>query len=47
MRYDNETGKGDHKHIEEQEFGYRFVDVDTLLNDFQRDVHRYRKKLEK
>ena len=36
--YDNERGKGDHKHIGETEAAYRFVSVDTLINDFLRDV---------
>lgn len=30
VRYDNERGKGDHKHIGEQEFEYKFIDIDTL-----------------
>jgi hypothetical protein len=36
--YDNEFGKGDHRHIGEVETPYRFIDVDTLLADFWRDV---------
>jgi hypothetical protein len=36
--YDNERGKGDHKHIRSREQAYRFVDVDQLLADFLRDV---------
>jgi Family of unknown function (DUF6516) len=36
--YDNETGKGDHKHLGECELPYRFVDVDTLVADFYSDV---------
>ncbi len=44
VRYDNEAGKGDHKHLEEQELVYQFVDVDTLLKDFQRDIRHCRKK---
>lgn len=36
--YDNERGKGDHKHLREEEHTYRFVDVSTLLRDFWRDV---------
>jgi Family of unknown function (DUF6516) len=31
MRYDNETGKGDHKHIGDQEVPYEFADLDRLL----------------
>jgi hypothetical protein len=38
--YDNERGKGDHRHIGTREMPYRFVDVPTLLNDFLRDVEK-------
>jgi Family of unknown function (DUF6516) len=38
--YDNERGKGDHKHIGKREVAYRFTDIDTLVNDFLRDVER-------
>ena len=40
--YDNERGKGDHKHTGARETTYRFVDVDTLLADFLRDVEATR-----
>jgi hypothetical protein len=36
--YDNERGKGDHKHVRSREHAYRFVDVDQLLADFLQDV---------
>lgn len=36
--YDNERGKGDHKHFAEQEVSYTFVDIETLMADFLRDV---------
>lgn len=36
--YDNERGKGDHRHIGAGEMPYRFVDVATLLRDFLKDV---------
>lgn len=35
--YDNETGKGDHKHLGKRELPYRFVDVDTLVADIDRE----------
>ena len=38
--YDNERGKGDHKHLAGVEMAYRFVDVQTLLADFMADVER-------
>jgi hypothetical protein len=36
--YDNERGKGDHKHLRDAESPYRFVDVPTLIRDFLRDI---------
>ena len=42
VRYDNEPGKGDHRHYGQQERPYAFVDVDKLLADFERDVQRWR-----
>ncbi|MEO6973406.1 MAG: DUF6516 family protein [Rhodoferax sp.] len=36
--YDNERGKGDHKHLGEHESLYKFVDIETLMADFLRDV---------
>jgi hypothetical protein len=36
--YDNERGKGDHRHLGERELPYVFVDVATLLRDFWLDV---------
>ena len=36
--YDNELGKGDHKHLGLKESRYRFVSVEKLLADFLSDV---------
>lgn len=38
--YDNERGKGDHKHISGRELSYRFVDIDTLMSNLLRDVEK-------
>jgi hypothetical protein len=38
--YDNERGKGDHRHLGARELAYQFVDVQTLLADFMADVER-------
>lgn len=38
--YDNERGKGDHKHIDENELAYVFLNVGQLLEDFWNDVKR-------
>lgn len=36
--YDNERGKGDHKHMGVLEVAYVFKNVPTLLADFKRDL---------
>ena len=38
LRYDNEAGKGDHRHLGSAQERYVFTDTDTLLTDFCRDV---------
>ena len=40
--YDNERGKGDHRHFDGEETLYQFTDVDSLLEDFRRDVAQWR-----
>lgn len=40
--YDNERGKGDHKHVDGVELPYAFVDIDTLFADFLADVEALR-----
>ncbi|MGO9317453.1 MAG: DUF6516 family protein [Terracidiphilus sp.] len=40
--YDNERGKGDHRHFQGVEKPYKFSTVDTLIADFWSDVHRLR-----
>jgi hypothetical protein len=42
LRYDNETGKGDHKHIGDREQPYAFSTYDALLADFWDDVEAWR-----
>ena len=42
--YDNESGKGDHRHWVEEESRYRFTTVDQLIDDFLADVRRARKR---
>lgn len=41
LRYDNEAGKGDHKHIGSTELPYVFVGLDTLQKDFWKDVETW------
>jgi len=38
LRYDNETRKGDHRHVGSKEMPYVFVSADKLLDDFLADV---------
>ncbi len=38
--YDNERGKGDHKHVHGVESRYKFVSVEQLVADFLADVER-------
>jgi hypothetical protein len=41
VRYDNETGTGDHRHVEGREEPYRFVSAAKLRRDFEADVRKY------
>lgn len=41
LRYDNEAGKGDHRHVGEQESRYRFKNPDRLMADFFEDIQSY------
>jgi len=36
--FDNERGKGEHRHLDEVEWPYPFIDIQTLLADFWREV---------
>jgi hypothetical protein len=42
VRYDNERGKGDHRHIGTHEEAYAFTTLETLLTDFEQDVANWR-----
>ena len=41
LRYDNETGKGDHRHYGSNERAYAFSTPEKLIADFQRDIARW------
>ncbi len=41
LRYDNEAGKGDHRHFDGEESNYQFMSPDQLIADFQRDIARW------
>jgi hypothetical protein len=38
VRYDNERGKGDRRHLARREAAYQFVSPEKLLDDFERDI---------
>ena len=40
--YDNERGKGDHRHFKGAETPYEFSTVEQLMNDFWSDVRSLR-----
>ncbi|MCA0302883.1 MAG: DUF6516 family protein [Proteobacteria bacterium] len=41
VRYDNEQGKGDHRHYDGSESAYDFSSPETLLADFEADIRRW------
>lgn len=41
--YDNERGKGDHRHIRGKEYPYTFVTVEQLVSDFMSDIEEVRR----
>lgn len=38
VRYDNERGKGDHRHVGGRELPYQFTSLEALIEDFFADV---------
>lgn len=42
LRYDNEHGKGDHKHVGENSIPYIFTTPQALLVDFWNDANSWR-----
>jgi hypothetical protein len=41
LGYDNERGKGDHKHIGQHEDPYRFISPQQLMADFMTDLKEH------
>lgn len=41
VRYDNEVGKGDHRHFGVSENSYKFSSPERLMLDFQKDIARW------
>ena len=44
IRFDNEAGKGDHKHLDEIEAPYIFSNLDSLQADFWAGVKKRRRR---
>jgi hypothetical protein len=44
VRYDNEVGKGDHRHFGEKESAYTFQTPEKLIADFERDIVRWNRE---
>lgn len=41
LRYDNERGKGDHRHLDGIEADYAFASPEQLMLDFNADIARW------
>ena len=44
LRYDNEAGKGDHRHFNGKERVYAFIDPAELVAAFQADIARWNRE---
>jgi Family of unknown function (DUF6516) len=44
IRYDNEVGKGDHRHVGDLESDYVFTTPEALLTDFEQDIARWNRE---
>jgi len=42
LRFDNETGKGDYKHVGTKEVPYAFTDLTKLVTDFWNEIDAWR-----
>lgn len=43
VRYDNEKGKGDHRHYKNLKAPYRIINVEQLITDFLADIEKVRR----
>jgi hypothetical protein len=43
VRYDNERGKGDHRHVGDREEAYAFTTLQQLIADFRNDVEEWKR----
>jgi hypothetical protein len=44
IRFDNESGKGDHRHFNSRERPYAFETPEKLIADFQADIARWNRE---
>jgi hypothetical protein len=44
LRYDNERGKGDHRHVDTRDLAYAFSTPDRLMADFAADIARWNRE---
>ena len=44
LRYDNEAGKGDHKHYGRRQVAYNFTVIERLQSDFNTEVEEWRSR---
>jgi len=44
LRFDNEAGKGDHKHLDNAEVPYVFTSLSALVTDFWDAVSEWRQR---
>jgi hypothetical protein len=44
VRYDNEIGKGDHRHFGDRESSCTFTTPDALPDAFERDIARWNRE---
>ena len=44
IRYDKETGKGDHRHVQGKEEPYQFRNAESLVADFLADIEKSRRE---
>jgi len=42
LRFDNEAGKGDHKHVGAKEVPYEFTSLEQVVTDFWDEVEKWR-----
>ena len=44
VRYDNEVGKGEHRHFGDMETAYTFRSPEQLIADFEREIARWNRE---